>query len=181
MVPKNLPPPPNFPYQPVGGSVSPSREPRRGVVWERGSNPPPPPRASQFSASLVNGSMQLPQDRLWLLREIVEAALHYRDAVHASPFQTTPGWAWYGFMLGPIFHPTVSRVFFAMAHPTSRADIGVYHCALHASVLCPLEICVALHKWRVQFNGECNLLPHLHALYWHSRWVTGLQLRSRLQ
>ena len=25
-------------------------------------------------------------------------------------------------------------------------------------------------------NGECNLLPHFHALYWHSRWVTGLRL-----
>ena len=33
--------------QPVGGS--PSHEPRRGVgVWKRGSNPPPPPGASQF-------------------------------------------------------------------------------------------------------------------------------------
>ena len=46
-------------------------------------------------------------------------------------------------MLGPIVHPAVRRAFFAMTQSTSRA--------LHASVLCPSEICVALRNWRVQF------------------------------
>ena len=30
----------------------------------------------------VNGSMRLPQDRLWLLREIAQAALHHCDFAH---------------------------------------------------------------------------------------------------
>ena len=46
-----------------------------------------------LSRRVVNGSIQLPQDRLWLLREIAQEALHYRDSVHASPIQTTPSWA----------------------------------------------------------------------------------------
>ena len=38
-----------------------------------------------LSRRVVNGNMQLPQDRLWLLREVAQAALHYRDSAHASP------------------------------------------------------------------------------------------------
>ena len=32
-------------------------------------------------------------------------------------------------------------------------ECGVYQCALHASVLCPSEICVAVRKWRVRFTA----------------------------
>ena len=39
-----------------------------------------------LSRRVVNGSIQLPQDRLWLLREIAQAALHYRDSPHAPPY-----------------------------------------------------------------------------------------------
>ena len=39
-----------------------------------------------LSRRVVNGSIQLPQDRLWLLREIAQAALHYRSSPHAPPF-----------------------------------------------------------------------------------------------
>ena len=46
-----------------------------------------------LSRRVVNGSMQFPQDRLWLLCEIAQAALHYRYSAHASPIQTTPSWA----------------------------------------------------------------------------------------
>ena len=38
-----------------------------------------------LSRRVVNGSMRLPQDRLWLLREIAQAALHHRSSLHASP------------------------------------------------------------------------------------------------
>ena len=38
-----------------------------------------------LSRRVVNGNVQLPQDRLWLLREIAQAALHYRNSAHASP------------------------------------------------------------------------------------------------
>ena len=36
-------------------------------------------------SSAVNCSMQLPQGRLWLLHEITQAIVHYRDSAHASP------------------------------------------------------------------------------------------------
>ena len=39
-----------------------------------------------LSRHVVNGSIHLPQDRLWLLREIAQAALHYRDSPHAPPY-----------------------------------------------------------------------------------------------
>ena len=102
-----------------------------------------------LSRCVVNGSMHLPQDRLWLLREIAEAALHYRDSAHASPTQTTPSWA-----LAPYCPPSRSSCFFCddTVHITCP-KCGFYQCALHASVLCPLEICVALRKWRVQFTA----------------------------
>ena len=60
---------------------------------------------------------------------------------------------WYGCMLGPIVHQAVLRAFFCndTTHITCP-ECGVYQCALHASVLCPSEICVALRKWRVQFT-----------------------------
>ena len=108
-----------------------------------------------LSRRVVNGSIQLPQDRLWLLREIAKAALHYRDFVHASPIETTPSWplARIGCMLGPIVHPAVYHTFFFCDDTVNIMcpEIGVYQCALHASVLCPSEICVAPRNWRVQF------------------------------
>ena len=39
-----------------------------------------------LSRRVVNGSIQLPQDTLWLLREIAQATLHYRDSPHAPPY-----------------------------------------------------------------------------------------------
>ena len=39
-----------------------------------------------LSRRVVSGSIQLPQDRLWLLREIAQATLHYRDSAHAPPY-----------------------------------------------------------------------------------------------
>ena len=59
-------------------------------------------------------------------------------------------------MLGPIVHPTVRRAFFFFCHDTIHIACpacGVYQYALHASVLCPSEICVALRKWSVQFTA----------------------------
>ena len=46
-----------------------------------------------LSRRVVSRSMQLPQDRLCLLREIAEAILHYCNSSQASPIQTTPSWA----------------------------------------------------------------------------------------
>ena len=90
-----------------------------------------------LSRRVVNGSIQLPQDRLWLLREIAQAALRY-CALNGE------------FISGPACFRFVSL----------RDICGIAH-------------------WRVRI-GECNLMPHWHALCWHSPWVTGLWLTSRL-
>ena len=43
-------------------------------------------------------------------------------------------------------------------------ECGVYQCALHASVLCPSEICAALRNWRVQFTATLACLALAFAL-----------------
>ena len=107
-----------------------------------------------LSRRVVNGSIQLPQDRLWLLREIARVALHYCDSALASPIKTTPSWALARMYASPYCSPSRSSCLFCddPVHITCP-ECGVYQCALHASVLCPLEICVALRNWRVQFTA----------------------------
>ena len=92
--------------------------------------------------------------RLWLLREIAQAALHYRDSPHAPPIETTPSWALAQMYATPYCSPSRSSCFFCddTAHITCP-ECGVYQCALQASGLCPSEICVALRNWRVQFTA----------------------------
>ena len=106
-----------------------------------------------LSRRVVNGSIQLPQDRLWLC-EIVEAALHYRDSPHAPPIETTPSWALARMYATPYSSPSHSSCLFCddIAHITCL-ECGVYQCALHASGFCPSKICVALRNWRVQFTA----------------------------
>ena len=43
-------------------------------------------------------------------------------------------------------------------------ECGVYQCALHASVLCPWEICVASRNWRVQFSATVACIVLAFAL-----------------
>ena len=103
-----------------------------------------------LSRRVVNGSIQLPQDRLWLLREIAQAALHYRDSAHASPIETTPRC-----MLGPIVHPAVRGPFLATTQSTSRA-LNVEFISIPPM----LPFCVPRrYVWHYAI-GECNLLPH---------------------
>ena len=107
-----------------------------------------------LSRCVINGSIQLPQDRLWLLREIAQAALHYRDFAHASLIQTTPNWALARMYARPYSSPSrLSSFFCDDTFHIACPECGVYQRALHASVLCPSEICVALRKWRVQFSA----------------------------
>ena len=118
-----------------------------------------------LSRRVVNGSIQLPQDRLWLLREIAQAALHYRNSLHASPIETTPSWALARMYATPCCSPSRSSCFFCddTAHITCP-KCGVYQCAPHASGLCPSEICVALHDWRVQFTATLACIALAFAL-----------------
>ena len=51
-----------------------------------------------------------------------------------------------------------------MVHITCP-ECGVYQCALHASVLCPSEICVALRNLRVQFTATRACIVLAFALF----------------
>ena len=65
-----------------------------------------------LSRRVVNGSMHLPQDRLRLLCEMAQAALHYRNFAHASPIQTTPSCALARMYARPYCPPSCSSCFF---------------------------------------------------------------------
>ena len=125
-----------------------------------------------LSGCVVNGSMQLPQDRLWLLCEIAHAALHYCDSKHAFPIQTTLCWAWAWMYTRPYCPPSHSLCFFfAMAQPTSRAMNVEF-------IVVPYMLPFCVH-WRYVChcaNEECNLLPHL---YWHSRSTHATPITSQ--
>ena len=118
-----------------------------------------------LSRRVVNGSIQLPQDRLWLLREIAQAALHYRSSPPAPPIETTPSWALARMYATPYCSPSRSSCFFCddTAHITCP-ECGVYQCALHASGFCSTEICVALRKWNVQFTATLACIVLAFAL-----------------
>ena len=118
-----------------------------------------------LSRRLVNGSIQLPQDTLWFLREIAQAALHYRDSPHAPPIETTPSWALARMYATPLCSPSRSSSFFFddTTHITFP-ERGVYQCALHSSGFCPSEICVALRNWRVQFTASLACIVLAFAL-----------------
>ena len=107
-----------------------------------------------LSRRVVNGSIQLPQDKLWLLREIAQVALRYRNSAHAPPIETTPSWALARMYAKPYCSPSHLSCFFCddTVHITCP-ECGVYQCALHASGLCPSDICVALRNWSVQFTA----------------------------
>ena len=72
-----------------------------------------------LSRRVVNRSIQLPQDRLWLLREIAQAALHYRDS--PPSIETTPIWALAQMYATPYWSPSRSSCFFCDDTATSRA------------------------------------------------------------
>ena len=76
---------------------------------------------------------------------------------------------WHECMLGPIVHLAVRHAFFFMMMQSTSRALNVEF----ISVPCMLLFCVhRRYVWHCA-SGECNLLPHLHALYWHSHWVTG--------
>ena len=78
-----------------------------------------------LSRRVVNGSIQLLQDRLWLLREIAQATLHYCGSPHA--IETTPSWALARMYATPYCSPSRSPCFFCddIAHITCL-ECGVY-------------------------------------------------------
>ena len=99
-----------------------------------------------LSRRVVKGILQVPQDRLWLLREMAEATLYFSRSKLASTLRT------------PAVHWEVARMY---PEPKSVDPIDtcfscdgtphmackVLHCALHASILCQSEICVGLREF----------------------------------
>ena len=98
-------------------------------------------------------------------REIARATLHYRHSTHASPIQTAPSGA-LARMYARAYCPASRSSCFFCDHTIQIAclDCGVYQCPLHASALCPSEICVALRKWRVQFTATLACIVLAFAL-----------------
>ena len=117
-----------------------------------------------LSRRVVNGSIQLPQDKLWLLREIAQAALHYRDSPDAPAIETTPSWALARMYATPYCSSSRSSFFSDDTAHITCPKCGVYQCALHASGLCPAQICVALRNWRVQFTATLSCIVLAFAL-----------------
>ena len=102
-----------------------------------------------LSRRVVKGILQVPQDRLWLLREMVEATLSFSRSKSASSPRT------------PAVHWEVARMYpkpksvdpfdtcFSCDGTPHMAchECKVLHCALHASILCQSEICVGLRQF----------------------------------
>ena len=98
---------------------------------------------------VVKGILQVPQDRLWLLREMAEATLCFSRSKSASTPRT------------PAVHWEVARMY---PEPKSMDPVDtcfpcdgtphmacheckVFHCALHVSILCQSEIWVGLRQF----------------------------------
>ena len=101
-----------------------------------------------LSRCVVKGILQVPQDRLWLPREMARATLYFNCSKSASTPRT------------PAVHREVARMY---PEPKSGDLVDtcfscdgtphiachkckVLHCALHASILCQSEICVGLRQ-----------------------------------
>ena len=101
-----------------------------------------------LSRHVVKDILQVPHDRLWLLREMAKATLYFSRSKSASTPRTLE------------LHGEVARMY---TEPKSVGPVDtcfscdgtphiacheckVLHCTLHASVLCQSEICVGLRQ-----------------------------------
>ena len=102
-----------------------------------------------LSRCVVKGILQVPQDQLWLSREMAEATLYFsRSKLAFTP--RTPAVHWEVARMHPepkSVHP-VDTCFSCDGTPHMAChECKVLHCALHASILCQLEICVGLRQF----------------------------------
>ena len=102
-----------------------------------------------FSRRVVKGILQVPQDRLWLLREMAEATLYFgRSKPASTPRTPTVHWEVARMYPEPKYVDPVNTCFSCDGTPHIAChECKVLHCALHASILCQSEICV----WFCQF------------------------------
>ena len=102
-----------------------------------------------LSRRVVKGILQVPQDRLWLLREMAEATLYFSRSTSASTPRTPAVHGEVARMYPkPKFVDPVDTCFSCDGTPHIAChECKVLHCALHASILCQSEICVGLRQF----------------------------------
>ena len=103
-----------------------------------------------LSRRVVKGILQVPQDRLWLLCEMAEATMYFSRSKPAST-PRTPAVQWEVARMypEPKYVDPVDTCFSCDGTPHIPChECKVLHCALHASILCELEICVGLRQLR---------------------------------
>ena len=102
-----------------------------------------------LSRRVVKGILQVPQDRLWLLREMVEATLYFsRSKLASTPRTPTVHWEVARMYPQPKSVDPVDTCFSCDGTPHMAChECKVLHCALHASILCQSEICVGLRQF----------------------------------
>ena len=103
-----------------------------------------------LSRRVVKGILQVPQDRLWLLREMAEATLYFSRSKSAStPRTPAVHWEVARMYPEPKSVDPIDACFSCDGTPHMAChECKVPHCALHASILCQSEICVGLRQCR---------------------------------
>ena len=98
---------------------------------------------------VVKGILQVPQDQLWLLREMAEATLYLSHAKLAStPRTPAVHWEVARMYPQPKCVDPVDTCFSCHGTPHMAChECKVLHCALHVSIMCQSEICVGLRQF----------------------------------
>ena len=101
-----------------------------------------------LSRRVVKGKLQVPQDRLWLLREMAQATLYY-SGFKLAPTPRTRAMHWEVSRLYPTPKSAdpPDTCFFCDGTPAIACqECKVLHCTFHTTVLCQSEICVGLRQ-----------------------------------
>ena len=115
-----------------------------------------------LSRRVVKGILQVPQDRLWLLREMAEATLYLSRSKSASTPRTPAVHREVARMYpGPKFVDLFDTCFSCDGTPHIAChECKVLHCALHASILCQSEICGGTLARRAHARHLFGPVPH---------------------
>ena len=109
-----------------------------------------------LSWRVVKGILQVPQDRLWLLREMAEATLYFsRSKLASTPRTLAVHWEVAQMYPKPKTVDPVDTCFSCDGTPHMAChECKVLHCALHVSILCQSEICVGLRQFWTNVDGS---------------------------
>ena len=103
-----------------------------------------------LSRRVVKGELQVPQDRLWLLREMAQATLYYSGSKLApTPRTRSMHWEVSRLYPSPKYADPPYTCFFCDGTPAIACqECKGLHCTFHTTVLCQSEICVGLRQFR---------------------------------